>query len=680
MSFFVHYGIVLLLSLYVTGGVGALLFRRHAAISNWWTNGFACLASAVGVVTGIVLLQAGDIKLPVDSGSGFSFFNISSTVDPLSALFILLISSIALVCSWYGFGYLTHWYGKYQIGILGFFYNFFLASMIMVVTANQAVSFLVAWEVMSIASYCMIVFEHREQENVKAGFIYLVMTHVGTAFIILSFLLLFKATGSFSFLDWNVVGAALPLTTKLLIAVTALMGFGTKAGIIPLHAWLPQAHPAAPSHVSALMSGVMIKIGIYMIIRTFFDFIPGLPSWFGMVVLALGATSSLLGVLYALAEHDIKRLLAYHSIENIGIILLGIGAALMFQAGNLPAFAVLGLSAALFHTINHAVFKALLFLGAGSVVVQTHTRNIEEYGGLIKYMPITATCFLVGAIAISGLPPLNGFVSEWLTYQALFKGLVHSDLLSSGIFVMGIGSLAFTGGLAAACFVKAFGATFLAKPRSEETTHTRESSKWMCTSMTILALACGVLGLGATSVISFLTPITQSLINTALATELTVGTYGTITTGAGFSSTSMVILALALVMLLGMVGLAINAVCRERKQVLGETWDCGADLNSRMEITATAFSRSLITIFRDYLQPVKHSSVTYQDGFNRYFASSISVGAELKNIYGLYCYRPLNVLAMYVSERLRRTQGGNLNVYLLYIFATLMFLLVWATR
>ena len=288
------------------------------------------------------------------------------------------------MASVYALGYVRHYYQKYNLGALGFFYNIFLAGMVMVVSAHNALFFLVVWEIMSLASYFLVILENREKENVEAGSLYFIMTHLGTAFIMLAFLLLYRATGSLDFgLIKENMGAVSPLV-KNSVFILALIGFGTKAGIIPFHIWLPSAHPAAPSHVSALMSGVMIKTGIYMFIRVFMDLMPNAPLWWGTVILLAGALSSLLGVLYALTEHDIKRLLAYHSIENIGIILLGLGSSLVFWSLDMKPFAILGLTAALFHTLNHAIFKSLLFMGAGSVISATHTRNMEEYGGLIK--------------------------------------------------------------------------------------------------------------------------------------------------------------------------------------------------------------------------------------------------------------------------------------------------------
>src|SRR6185436_8035438 len=320
-------------------------------------------------------------------------------VDPLASLFVLTISVTGLAASIYAIGYVTKFYGRASIAALGALYNGFLLSMTLVVIADNGFLFLIVWELMSLVSYFLVVTEHEKAEVRYAGFFYLIMTHVGTAFIMLTFLIFFQEVGSFSFEAFRHPEQPLPEGMRTLAFLVALIGFGTKAGIVPLHVWLPYAHPAAPSHISALMSGVMIKTAIYALLRVYFDFFGGhFPWWWGFVVLLIGAVSALLGVMYALMEHDLKSLLAYHSVENIGIILLGIGAGMIFHSYDLDELAALGLIAGLYHTINHAVFKALLFFGAGSLLYATHTRNMEEYGGLLRRMPWTGGCFLIGAV------------------------------------------------------------------------------------------------------------------------------------------------------------------------------------------------------------------------------------------------------------------------------------------
>lgn len=662
------------LLLWTAGASGALVLSKNNRLANWWGNSCAALGGILGLLFSLSVLISG-AAFSFNAGSSLPMLSISFDVDRLSAFFIFLISLISLFASIYAIGYVKHYYGKYNVGTLGFFYNIFLAGMFMVACAHNALFFLVVWEIMSLASYFLVIYEKKQAENVQAGSLYFVMTHVGTAFITLAFLLLYRSTGS---LDFGVikesVGSVSPLI-KNTVFVLALIGFGTKAGIIPFHIWLPSAHPAAPSHVSALMSGVMIKTGIYMFIRLFFDMLPDAPLWWGAVILILGAVSSLLGVLYALTEHDIKRLLAYSSIENIGIILLGIGGSLVFRSLDMMPLAVLSLVAALFHTLNHAVFKGLLFLGAGSVISQTHTRNMEEYGGLIKYMPQTALFFLAGSMAISALPPLNGFFSEWMTFQSLFSGIMAPDTSARWVFILAAGSLAFTGGLAAMCFVKAFGITFLARPRSERARRSVESGLPLRIGMAALSILTLVIGFTAGTITNVLSGVVTGLSVYHLSEPAYVSTIGTVGLRNGFASVSMPLILSSLIVTAALTFFAVRLVTRKRKTRTGRTWDCGADLGPRMEITGTGFSHSIVTIFRGALKPTKQTSIEYRDEEIRYFHKSNTVELCIQDIYNSYFYRPVHMLTNKASEYVKRIQSGNINMYVLYILAILIALL-----
>jgi len=419
---------------------------------------------------------------------------IELTLDPLGGLFLALIGLAVVPASVYALGYPDGDTGRFA-------YFVFVASMCVVPLAANTMTFLIAWELMSLASYFLVLRDRESRESIRAAWVYAVMTHAGLACLLAGMLLLGADVGSPRFADWRAAASALAPTTRDAAFVLLALGFAGKAGVIPLHVWLPLAHPAAPSHVSALMSGVMIKLGIYGLLRVSLDWLGVGPPWWGAALLIAGAASSVIGVLYALVEHDLKRLLAFHSIENIGIILLGIGSAALYRVAGLDALALLGLIAALYHTVNHAAFKALLFLGAGAVVHATGTRNMEAMGGLIKRMPWTAACFLIGSAAIAALPPLNGFVSEWLTFLALFQNMRLESVGQNLVFTLGIASLALTGGLAMACFVKAFGITFLALPRSDAAAGAHEASPPMRLAMLALAAACVALGLGPTLVV-----------------------------------------------------------------------------------------------------------------------------------------------------------------------------------
>src|SRR6266567_3355894 len=499
---------------YVIGAVAGLLFLRHEKLANVLSFGAAALSALIGLLAALSFLASG-AGMPAPQiellPSLIPYIKYSVRLDALSAFFLLIVSLLGLALSTYSLGYAKGFFGRKNVGVLGALFNALLLATTLVFVADNIWLFLVAWELMALTAYCLVSFEHEEPETRQAGVLYFIMSHIDAGCIILGFLLLFQASGDYSFDSLHGLGAKMSAGKRDAAFVLFLLGFGIKAGIVPLHIWLPVAHPVAPSNVSALMSGVIIKTGIYGLTRVLFDFLGTPPLWWGVTVLTVGTISAVLGVLYALMEHDLKRLLAYHSIENVGIILMGLGASLMFLHSGHPVLATLALIAGLYHTINHAVFKALLFLGAGAVLHATHTRNMEEMGGLIKRMPNTAFFFLIGAVAISALPPLNGFVSEWLTYQSLLLGFGTTTSLVRLMFPLSGAMLALTGALAAACFVKAFGITFLAQPRSEHASNAHEVAPTMLLGMGLLTAVCVFLGLFPTLFLHLFEPLTEQL-------------------------------------------------------------------------------------------------------------------------------------------------------------------------
>ncbi|HUC89985.1 MAG TPA: hydrogenase 4 subunit B [Patescibacteria group bacterium] len=669
-------GFIALLSLFGLGMAGCLLGAKNDKFANIWGNICAICGSLWGLTFASSMLITGNELAMKAQVSNFSSFSLALHIDKLAAFFLFVISLIALFCSVYGIGYVREYYKRYSIGLLGFLYSAFIVGMLLVVTASNGIFFLVAWEIMSLASYFLVVYDRNEPQNVRAGYIYLIMTHVGAVCILLAMLILQHYTHSFDFAAIAAGIHLLPASALAAVFVLAFIGLGTKAGVIPLHIWLPSAHPAAPSHVSALMSGVMIKTGIYMMIRLFLDVLQPIPTWWGVVVLVMGGISAVLGVLYALTEHDLKRLLAYHSIENIGIILLGLGGAMIFSSLHRPELVLLALAAALFHTLNHAVFKSLLFLSAGSVIQATHTRNIEKYGGLIKLMPLAALFFLVGSMAISALPPFNGFFSEWLTYQSLFNGFAAGGEKITWIFVFGAASLAITGGLALACFVKAFGTAFLARPRSDAAKHAKESSWPMWVGMGGLALLCLAIGLGSAPVASALTNISRQVTGIAGPSAATAGAK-TIAVNNGASSVSgLAALALILLATASVWFVAKYVINRRQKVVVGETWDCGTPLTGRMEITASGFARSIHIMFKALLRPSLHHQVEYHNPVNPYSVKSRKVSMAVHDIYYSHLYLPAYRALIACSRFTKRIQNGNLNTYVLYIFGILILALL----
>jgi hydrogenase-4 component B len=482
------------LACFSAGAVGALVTARWANGSRIVAHLFALLGAVGALALSIAGLAGGTLQLNIPD-----LLPIGGTalgVDRTSAFFVLVIAVGAIPASLYALGYTrdAERAGKHSLAWMGFAFNAFLATMVLVALARNVLTFLVLWEAMSLASYFLVMTEHEREDVQRAGWVYLVMTHAGFVALLIGLVLMAHATGTMNFDEWRAASSKLDETTRSIVFILLALGFGSKAGVIPLHIWLPRAHPAAPSHVSALMSGVMIKLGVYGLVRIGFDWLGVGPAWWGGAVLIVAAVSAVLGVLYALVEHDLKRLLAYHSVENIGIILLGVGAGMLFKTYQLDALAALALVAGLYHTLNHATFKSLLFMGAGAILHATHTRNMEEMGGLIKRMPQTAVFFLIGSVAIAALPPFNGFISEWLTFQALLLSFQISAHAVNLIFAVAVAALALTSGLAAACFVKAFGVTFLALPRSEHAEHAREVEWTMRAGMALLALACLALG------------------------------------------------------------------------------------------------------------------------------------------------------------------------------------------
>ncbi len=429
-------------------------------------------------------------------------------LDALAAFFLVVVSLGGAAASLYALGYGKHEEAPHRVLP---FYPLFLAGMSLVVLADDAYSFLLCWEVMSLASWALVMAHHREADNARAGYIYLIMASFGTLALLLAFGMLAGPEGAYGFASMR--GAAHAPAVAALVLILVLLGAGSKAGLVPLHVWLPLAHPAAPSHVSGLMSGVMTKVAVYAFIRIVFDLLNAPSWWAGMIVLALAAATALLGVLYALMQHDLKRLLAYHTVENIGIIFIGLGLALGFRAAGMNGAAALALTAALFHVFNHSLFKSLLFFGSGAVLNATGERDMEKLGGLIHKMPLASFVFLVGCVAISALPPLNGFVSEWLTFQAI---LLSPALPQWGlkILIPGVGAvLALSAALAAACFVKAFGVTFLGRPRSDAVAQAGEADRFSLAAMFILAGLCLLAGILPGFVIDALAPLTRALVD-----------------------------------------------------------------------------------------------------------------------------------------------------------------------
>lgn len=659
-----------LILIYRAGSERALRIGKTAGFASAFVS--SCATILLGLST---ILSGREISLRFQTSL---WGDISFHLDSLSAFFLLVIGVLGASVSLYSIGYTDRLLQRKDAGVFLALYNILFLSLIGVVGAGNAVLFLVMWEVMSLATYFLIVFDHEDAEARRAGALYVMMAHLGTAFLMGMFVLFYTGAHSFEFGAIRSAAAGMPANARSVLFLCGLIGFGVKAGIMPLHIWLPEAHPAAPGNISALMSGLVIKAGIYGIVRVAFDLLgPGPPEWWGILVLAIAVFSAVLGVLHALMEHDLKRLLAYHSIENIGIILMGVGASLCFSSlGNAP-LAALALAAGLFHVLNHAIFKGLLFLGAGSVHHATHTRNIEELGGLIKTLPWTAAFFLVGAAAISALPPLNGFISEWLTFQALLLGFSIPDLVLRLAIPLTVALLALTGALAAACFVKAFGITFLGTARSSRVEPARESSPTMLAGMALLALLCVAIGVAPGAVLALLDPALHPMFGSHIASEL-IAAPGTlvIRQGAGTSVSPPGIGLLLAGLAVVPVAIGILAGGRIRTRI-AMTWACGLDsIKPRMQYTATGFSKPIRMFFSNIVHATHEIEI--DEPASSYFQRSIRYEVKTESVFDRYLYGPSNRAVLGAVHSLRRIQTGHLQTYLAYIFITLILLLIFA--
>lgn len=660
---------------YLIAAILSLVLARKQRLCTLAANIACMVAAASGLSSSLLILLSGKGLTEIDVfQSKIPLLTFNIRIDSLSAFFLLGLSIITICVSLYSIGYLSHYNGKRNVGRFNLLYSLFILSMVLVFSLGNAISFLFAWEVMSAVSYFLVVFESEKEENQKAGTLYLIMTGIGTAFLLASFMLMYGFTHSF---DLAASSASIPANVKNLMFVFFLIGFGTKAGVIPLHIWLPAAHPAAPGNVSALMSGVMIKTAIYGILRFILIYLQVQETWWGAVLLIVGIVSAVLGVAYAMMEHNIKRLLAFHSIENIGIILIGIGTGFVALARNNALIGSLALMAALFHTLNHTLFKSGLFLGAGSIQYATHTKDIEKLGGLIKKMPFTALFMLCFSIAIAALVPFNGFVSEWLTYQSIFAGMAPGLAALNVLLILAVAALALSGALAAACFAKLFGISFLGKPRSDLASNASEVPWTMRISMGLIAVICLAAGLFPLAFIQLINPVVINLGGTTLTDQLQGGfLFAWLPlkmTNSAISPLSLLAVLIGIV-LVSMLFLRI-AGGKYIKRKYG-TWDCGYEaLNARMQYTATGFSKPLKIVFRILFRPTRARKTS---GDLPYHPEKIEYFVTSESIFEKYLYEPSVKFLQQLSQKTKDTvQTGSIRRYLTYIFLTLIALMLY---
>jgi hydrogenase-4 component B len=644
--------------------VAVAAVRSHLAHSFVYS---CCLTvSIVGLGTGLVSLLAAGPATTLTLPLGLPWIGAHFRIDALSAFFLAVVNLGTAAASLFALGYGRHEQAPERVLP---FYPAFLAGMNLVVLADDAFSFLVSWEFMSLTSWALVMAHHRDPDNVKAGYIYLVMASIGTLALLLAFGLLAGPDGGYSFEAMRAGHPSAGLAALVLGLV--LFGAGSKAGTVPLHVWLPLAHPAAPSHVSALMSGVMTKVAVYGSIRVMFDLLGAPAWWWGMVVLALGGITAVMGVLYALMQHDLKRLLAYHTVENIGIIYIGLGLALAFLANDMALPAALAATAALFHVFNHSVFKSLLFFGAGAVLNATGQRDMERLGGLIHRMPHTAFAFLVGCVAISALPPLNGFVSEWLTFQAI---LLSPELPQWGLkfTVPAVGALlALSAALAAACFVKAFGVTFLGRPRTPVAERATETDRFSLAAMFIFAALCLVAGILPGFVIDGLAPAVQGIVGARIPAQASVPWLSIVPVIESRSSYNGL---LVFIFALATASLAAYAIHRVASNTVRRAppWDCGyPDPSPVTQYSADSFAQPIRRVFGTVVFAARERVEMPPPADPR----PARFVVHLQDLIYDWLYAPVAIGVIFAADRLNHLQFLTIRRYLSLVFLALVSLL-----
>jgi len=653
-------------ALLATGAAGLLLHRRPMASAAVYAASLAITAAALTISARALLSPAslnGVISLPL----GLPWLGTHFKVDALSAFFLLVINVGGAMASLFALGYGRH---EETPGRVLPFFPAFLAGMNAVLLAADAFTFLFAWEFMSLSSWALVMAHHRRAGNAAAGYLYLLMASFGTLALLLAFGLLAGPSGAYDFAAIRQMPPAAAVSAVVL--VLALIGAGSKAGLVPLHVWLPLAHPAAPTHVSALMSGVMTKVAVYGFVRIVFDLLGPPTWWWGAVVPFIGGITAVMGVLYALLQNDLKRLLAYSTVENIGIIFVGLGLALAFEANEMQAAAALAFTAALLHVFNHSLFKSLLFFGAGAVLSSTGERDMDRLGGLIHRMPRTAFAFLIGSAAISALPPFNGFVSEWLTFQAILLSPTLPQWLLK-FLVPAVGALlALAAALAGACFVKAFGFTFLGRPRSDIAREAADTDRWSIAGMFILAALCLVAGILPGYFIDALGPVIEAMTGASLPRQEQLDWLTIVPIAQSRSSYNGLLVFFFIVL---SASLAAEAIHRWASAAVRRSapWDCGfPDSSPATQYSPGSFSQPIRRVFGSVLFRA-HEEVQMPPPGD---ASPARLQVRLRDLPWDVIYAPMARAVAYCAERVNALQFLTIRGYLTLVFSALVVLLM----
>jgi hydrogenase-4 component B len=660
------YSVAVLLAL----APGAIALSTHARGSTIVYGASLIVTLALLIIALVHLLGSTHPTLTTTLPIGLPWLGAHFRIDALSAFFLAVINLGGAAASLFALGYGRH---EQSPGRVLPFYPAYLAGMNIVVLADDAFTFLVAWEFMSLTSWAMVVSHHRERENLHAGYVYLLMASFGTMALLLAFGVLAGAGGNY---DFDTIRATHPSTAlTALVLVLVMLGAGSKAGLVPLHAWLPLAHPAAPSHVSALMSGVMTKVAVYGFVRIVFDLLGPPEWWWSVAVLAIAGPTATLGVLYALMQRDLKRVLAYSTIENIGIIFTGLGLALAFKAEGLGWIAALAFTAALLHVLNHAIFKSLLFFGAGAVLNATGERDMEKLGGLIHRMPQTAVAMLVGCVSISALPPFNGFVSEWLTFQAI---LLSPQLPSWGLKLIipaAGGLLALAAALAAACFVKVFGVCFLGRPRAHAAAAAHEVDRFSLAAMLLLAALCLVTGILPGLFIDALAPVANAMVGNSMPHQAGLQWLTVVPIAESRSSYNGLLVFVFVALSGSIAAFAIHRLASDRLR-RAPAWDCGfPEANPALQYTASSFSQPIRRMFGSVVFAAREKGEMPPPGSLRPARLTI----DIRDLIWDYLYAPIGNGVGFVTTRINVLQFLTIRRYLTLVFVALVLLLLVLT-
>ncbi len=615
---------------------------------------FGCLSILISVL--FIALSFYDSKQEFIIKS--SFINFSFRFDALSLFFVIFISSLSIFISIFSIKYGDKYDKKPSL----FFYSFFfIMSMIILVISNDMLTFLIFWELMSIFSFLLVIYDGSEESR-RAGFLYFLMTHIGTILITASFIMLYLKTSSFSFDYYK--GAA-----GIMILAAAITGFSIKAGIMPFHTWLPYAHPVAPANISAIMSGIMVNMAIYGILKFLFVFSSGSDSFLGIILLVIGALSALLGIMYAMVQKDIKKLLAFSTIENMGIIFMGIGVSYWAKVENFKSIEYLAMLAVLLHVVNHGLSKSSLFMGSGLIDKYTHTRNMEKLGGLSKKMGQLSVLFLIGVMSISAMPPLNGFLSEWYLYISLIGSVLTNNLYMVYFSVIAIALLSLTGAAAGAAFTKLFGITFLGKPRTENAENAAEPHVIERIGIAIPVFLCIFIGIYPYRIISALNAVIFSLTGGTVSPNPFSAVH--IINARPFSLYAPALIAIAFAAASSAVFLYLKIFSSGKKRIF-ETWACGLDeKNSKAQYSGGGFSSSIMKVFSSFYSSV--SEINFEKDVKKYFRTKSVYTEEINDIFEKYIYIPAEKLYLKLSEIFNKAANSeNINVSLGYLFLSLI--------